>query len=453
MAGKISGADKMNLVNNTLNTVANNSPYLSNAPKVENEETLQAFGKYILQNGDVLNEFTNLIARIFEVRIWNMVWENPLAFVFNDGDWGDSIEEIFVNTAKVFGYDPYGRGEEMWKRVPPDVRTMIHRMNAKFFAKGTIYDANLRKYFLSYDKFYDFFQAQITSLYNAINIALYQSIKYIIARALLSTSAAGVHIEAGANPNEYTKKLKEFTSNLGFLTDKYNAAGVDNYTPLDNLYLLVTPEFDATQSIDVLAYMFQIDQAQLPYKKIVIDSWTDWRWDYIQEVFIDGVEEFTQEEIVALKRLKAVLLDNRGIIAYDMYHSSEVARNKEKLYENYWIHMFATLSFSPFANMIAFVEGDAGAELSAWKNPYGALKIQAGRDNRFYARPAIAHGLFTEQVNVFPEVDGDALIPSPSHPHWYTVSEKRGATATLTYNKPANAREDMENLVIQFEVI
>lgn len=448
-------------VSDLLNTAAGNSTILPDMPKVSNLDSLKKFGEIILNNPDYINEFSNMINRIAEVVVWNRAWRNPLEFLFKDGEYGDSIEEVFVNTAKLMGYDPYGDGADQWKRVPPDVRVAMHVMNVFFYTEQTVYDKGLKRAFISFEGFNSFFQGIITAMYNALSKGLFQAAKYVLARYIIDAGAAGQLIEEGAEPEEYTIAMKTATSPMSFLSSKYNAAGVDSFSTVDDLYLFVTPNFDARQDVEVLAYMFNVELGMMPYRKIVLDDLWNFRYDMLNEIFQGGVEQFTDDEIAKLKSVKAIMADKNLLLLYDMHHSSEVARNKLKLYENYFMHFWGIMTYSPFANCFVFAEGTPDDTVTSWKNPYGKTEITVGRDNRFFAIPATAYGVFTEQESVEPTVSGTGLVAITGHSGWYQAVNTRGATATITYAVPDNGKKEtsegagdgMQPLVINVKVV
>lgn len=440
-------------INATINGAVANSAMFAAAPKVTDLDSLNRFGKFAMQNPDYINEFANLINRIAEVVVWNKAWENPLRFLFKDGEYGDSIEEIFVNTAQIFGYDPYGDGAEQWKRVAPDVRAALHKLNVEFFTEQTVYDRGLKRAFLSYEAFSEFFQGIITSMYNALSKALYEGTMYVLAKYIISTGAAGTIIPYTAEPKEFTVALKSTASKMNFLSTKYNAAGVETFSNVEDMYLLVTPDWDATQEVDVFAYMFQVDRAEVPYRKIVVNSFSDFNYKILDQMFVGGVDRFGNNELEQLKNVKAMLIDRRLLILYDMMHSSEAVRNKRKLYENYYFHFWGTMSYSPFANGYVFATGEPNTELTGWKNPYAQTEITVGRDNMFYVQDATAYGMFTEQQNVEGTVTGEGLIPIPEHPGWYLGANKRGATAQINYEKPAGGSASMQDLTVNITIV
>ena len=97
------------------------------------------------------NEFLSaLVNRIGRVIITSKSYTNPLR-VFKKGilEYGETIEEIFVNIAKAKQFDPSVAEEEVFKREIPDVNAVFHKMNLQNFYKVTVSNEQLRQAFLS----------------------------------------------------------------------------------------------------------------------------------------------------------------------------------------------------------------------------------------------------------------------------------------------------------------
>ena len=60
----------------------------------------------------------------------------------------ETIEEIFVNIAKPFQFDPEVAENTVFKREIPDVRSAFHIMNYQKYYKATIQNDQLRQAFL-----------------------------------------------------------------------------------------------------------------------------------------------------------------------------------------------------------------------------------------------------------------------------------------------------------------
>lgn len=74
----------------------------------DNTEALHAIGEYVMQYEAMQNAYlTALVNRIGMTIITSKMWDNPWS-VFKKGrlEFGETVEEIFVNLAKPHSFDP-----------------------------------------------------------------------------------------------------------------------------------------------------------------------------------------------------------------------------------------------------------------------------------------------------------------------------------------------------------
>lgn len=397
--------------------------------------TPNEFGNLLQIDPNWINAFGNAYMKIAFTVISNGVWRNPLEFLFKKQEFGFAIEELFINLSKPFRYDPWGKGEEQWQRVMPDVRRMMHLINIQTFCKKTVYSQGLRSAFTNEAAWMDFRDKLVASITNDLSVALYKACKYVIALYCLETGTVTIQIaNYVADPKSATKALKVSSSKMTFASPNYNPAGVENFAPIANQYLFVTPEFDAEQEVDVLAYMFQIEKGELPQRKILIDDFWNHDYDTLNEMFVGGVPKiFTEDEVNALKQMPAMLVQDNLFFFYNHFEYWDAPWNSQKLYWNYMHHWQGILSYSPFANGVALYTGTPG-NITKLFNPYDSEEITLGRDNLMRALDAHTVGLFAPHEIIKATVSGEGLIPLEDHPGWYQASNKKGDTATLTYS-------------------
>lgn len=381
-----------------------------------------------------LNEFADAYLRISFAVISSRVWENPLDFLVKRQNYGAAIEELFVNLAKPLAYDPWGKGEEQWKRVMPDVRNMLHVVNVKFFGKKTVYDEGLRTAFTSESEWSRFRADLVASVTDTLNVSIYSGIKYMIALYLVETGSVNLPIaDYTLSPKDAVEKLKVASDKMTFKSRNYNPAGVYNHVAKDNQYIFVTPEFDAKMDVNVYAYMFGPAYGQLPQRKIMIDSFADHDYSVLNNIYEGGVPKvFMDDEIQYLRHVPALLVDKDFLFIYNLFDRWESPWNGEKLYWNYMHHWQGTMSYSPFACGVALYTGDESTPTSI-ANPYSKTNINIGRDNMFNVIPAIVKGIGAQNVLVDGVVAGDGLIAESNNPGWYHASNKAGDKATITY--------------------
>lgn len=155
-----------------LNTIRANasSTYQERIPEAT-KNNISKVGSAILNYEPARNEFLNaLMNRIGYVIVTNKLAKNPLR-MFKKGmlDFGDTVEEIFVDIAKAQHYDPKVAETEVFKRVKPNVGALFHKMNRQDFYKVTISNDQLQTAFLSNNGITDLIARITDSLYSGDN--------------------------------------------------------------------------------------------------------------------------------------------------------------------------------------------------------------------------------------------------------------------------------------------
>lgn len=408
----------------------------TNVPYIDGDLTdscLRAFGESIKNNDLFLTKFGGLMIRIASRKIVSKFYENPLEFLFEEQDYGIGIEEVFINITKPMKYDPFGEGEEVWKRNIPDIRSVLHIINIKTLWEQTIYTYELLKAFNSLASWDDFKSKLISNILSSMNAGLYKAVKYLIALYMVETGVVFRSIgNYNANPKEATVQLQEISDDFTFLKRGYNPAGVENHTPKEDQYLFVTPSFNAKQDVEVLAYMFQIEKGELPMRKILVDDFWNHDYETLDNMFTQRPRRFTEQEIELLKKIPAFICDRGLLFIYRFLTFASQPFNDRKLYWNHYQHFQGTMSYSPFANAVALYEGDA-QEATKIMNPYGVDSIEVGRDNQFYPRTAMSTGFMAVHEPAEVSVTGNGLKPIPHMPGWYQASNDEGNISTITY--------------------
>lgn len=432
-----------------VNSLASAAGISDNVPYVTGSEDFCKFGNALANDFDLRNKFTGTFFRIAFRVISNTAWENPLNFIFKKMEYGIGVEEVFEEISKPIAYDAFGEGEVIWKRVMPDVRNVMHVLNIATFIKKTIYPNQLKQSFNSYQSWQDFRNTLIRRMYDSIQYALYQASVYTIALYMIESGTVYASIpDYTTNPQSATKMLYYLADKLRFMSTNYNPFGVTTSTRKEDLYLFVTPEFNATQNVEVYAYMFNIPSEKTVSKVITVDSFASFNYDVLNNMFTGGVPKvFSSDELAILKDIPAFLCDKELLMFYNQDEESSSIYNNEKRYWNNFLHYWGLMSYSPFRQAVALYVGEE-KEPTGIFNPYGSTSIKEGRDNLFYAKKAMTTGAMSIKHEAELTITGDALTSIPNKPGWYQVSNRKGDTATLTY-----AYKDITPLVVTLTVI
>lgn len=351
--------DVLNAIRNNAST--NYKGYIPVATK--DPESLRTIGAIIMDSPSLKNEFLSALAnRIGRVIITSKTYENPWA-KFKKGllEFGETVEEIFVEIAKPFQYDPAVAENTIFKREIPDVRAAFHIMNYQKFYKSTIQDNDIRLAFLSDDGMADLIGKIVDALYTGANYDEFLVMKYMLARHILQGLMKVQQIAqvSSTNMKSIVADIKGTSNDMEFMKTKYNLIGVHNHTPKDSQYLIVNSKFDATMDVEVLASAFNMNKAEFLGHRVLVDSFGDIDSDRLAELFADDPTyvEITDEELEVLDAIPCVLVDENFFMIYDNMEQFTEAYNGEGLYWNYFYHTWKTFSISPFANNTLFVAG------------------------------------------------------------------------------------------------
>ena len=359
-----SSVDVLNAIRN--NATTNYKHYVPIA--TPDAESVREIGAVIMSHPQLQNEFLSaLVNRIGMVILTSKMYENPWA-VFKRGmlEFGESIEEIFVNIAKPYQFDPEVAQSNLFKREIPDVRTAFHIMNYQKYYKATIQNDQLRQAFLSWQGITDLIAKIVDAMYTGANYDEFQTMKYMLAKHIIDGHMYPVTIQTvtADNMKSIVSTIKGVSNNFEFLSTKYNLAGVSNKSDKKDQYLLVDSRFDATMDVEVLASAFNMDKAEFTGRRVLVDSFGSLDIERLNQLFADDptYRELSEVELKALDSIPCVLVDQEWFMIFDNYNNFTEQYNGEGLYWNYWYHVWKTFSISPFANNAIFVTGTPSVE-------------------------------------------------------------------------------------------
>lgn len=349
-----------------LNVIRENASqnYRDYVPKATADaDAIRQIGAVIMDYPNLQNEFLSaLVNRIGRVLITSKMYSNPWS-MFKKGllEFGETIEEIFVNIAKPFQFDQAVAESEVFKREIPDVRAAFHIMNYQKFYKATISNDQLRQAFLSLEGITDLIAKIVDAMYTGANYDEFLTMKYLLARHILDGHMYPVQIPTVSTENMKTivSDIKGISNAMEFLSTEYNLTGVATHTPKSDQYMLINSKFDAVMDVEVLASAFNMEKAEFLGKRVLVDSFGKLDIARLAVLFKDDPTyiEPTSDELTALDKIPAVIVDKDWFMIFDNYQNFTEQYNGQGLYWNYWYHVWKTFSVSPFANNALFVPG------------------------------------------------------------------------------------------------
>ena len=355
-----SSVDILNAIRNSANT--NYRDYVPYA--TPDADSIREIGAIIMDSPQLQNEFLSaLVNRIGMVLLTSKMYSNPLA-MFKRGtmEYGETIEEIFVELAAPFQFDPAVAETEVFKREIPDVKSAFHIMNYQKFYKQTIQNEQLRQAFLSWSGISDLIAKIVDAMYAGASYDEFLTMKYMVAKNIVNGRLFPVTISnpTAANASAIVTKIKDISNRWTFMSSKYNVAGVHTHTPKDEQYLLINSDFDSIMDVNVLATAFNMEKAEFMGHRVLVDSFGDLDMDRLNELFANDptYTEFDADVLEALDAIPAIMIDKTWFMIIDNLYKFTEQYNSQGLYWNYFYHTWKTFSVSPFANNAMFIPGE-----------------------------------------------------------------------------------------------
>ena len=333
--------DVLNAIRNGASTEYKNAIPVA----TKNASTIRQIGAVLLNTPLLYNEFVNgLINRIgLSIFASDQYWDNPLGWV-NKGvlDFGESVEEIFVDIAKPHQYDPAVAEEEWMKREVPDVKAVFHTLNYTKFYKSTIQEADMRKAFINSSGVDRLINEIIGSMYKAARYDLYLATRYLIGINLWNGYVTGIKVPSATTVQGIKQTVavaRAIRSELEYPTRKYNLMKVLNETPVERLRFFISTTLDAVMDVEVLANAFNMEKTEFLGKKQILPPWEDLDVERLDLLFNgeEGYHSFTAAELAELDKISAFIVDEEWFQVYDWYIESHTSPyNGEGLYYNNW---------------------------------------------------------------------------------------------------------------------
>lgn len=347
-----------------LNTIRDNASlaYQNQVPEVQTAVDIPRVGEVLYGTPAMANEFINaLVNRIAIVRVQSATFNNPYERLKKGMiDYGETVEDIFVGITKAFTFSQEKAESRELKQYKPNIKSAFHTMNWKVLYPVSISQEQLKTAFLSNDGVTNLIADIVNQVYTAANYDEFLLFKYLIIKSVTSGQLKPIAVD-GADMHNYAKAFRGKSNLLPFMSTDYNAAGVLNTTPKDRQVIFMDAQFNADFDVDVLASAFNMDKADFMGSLFLIDDFTSFdndRFDVIRAES-DGIEEVTADELALMANVKALLMDENWFQVYDNLAQFTEKFISSGLRWNYFYHTWKTISTSPFANAIVFVDDSA----------------------------------------------------------------------------------------------
>ena len=352
------------------------------------------FSQYPTMKNEFLSALTNKIARTL---FYSKVFDNPLKALHKGMlPYGYSLEQIFVNMAESKGFWQHWDGSEddvkdLIGKQKPDIKLLYIERNFAYKYKTTISDQQLRTAFHDQNGLSRLVEQVVSSVYSKAYFDEFNDMKRILSahakamylgydsstgnaseKALTNTVLPGGKNESIMVVGEYTsqeekgkaisKAIRTIAGKMAFPSDKYNSAGVNQWSERQQLIYITTPEEQAELDVEVLANAFHMDKADVNVRVIVVDELPS---EFnVESAKATKVAEYGTVLSCALTatrdnrtcKCRGILMDSEFIQAYDTLIESRTFDNGEGLYTNYFFHKQGIMSTCYFGQIVYLVD-------------------------------------------------------------------------------------------------
>ena len=277
-------------------------------------------------------------------------------------EFGESIENVFVEIVKAMDFSAEKAESRELKRYLPKVHSVFHIKNWDVLYPITIEDEQLKKAFLTVDGVSDMIARIIDSVYTGAAYDEYLLFKYMVIKAAAAGQMYFQTFDTTGDFDEAAIEFRAMSNKLRFMSNLYNEAGVPNTTPIERQVIFMDADFNARFDVKTLAEAFNMEKADFIASRLyLIDSFTSFDNERLAAIVDEStqIEPVTEAELTLMTNVKAMLFDEEWFQVYD---------NLDKMTEkyvaagdrwNYFYHVQKTVSHSPYANAVCFVESES----------------------------------------------------------------------------------------------
>lgn len=324
---------------------------------------LSVLNDYPTMKNEFISALTN---RVVKTLVFNKNYENKLKR-FHKGmlEFGASIEQMFVKQAEVKNFNEHFTGSDsvegdLIKKAESKVYVNYASKNYEYKAKVSISEQQLKTAFHSNEGLSALIGELVASATKALEHREYLDMKNILINypeakdfkgvALTAKTVGGTQIThtnipvvscGSSEPKAVLKTLRKLADDVTFLSNKYNASGVETSCEASDLVFITNSETRASLDVDALAHVFNLDKAEAKFSTIVIDE------------LPQGKES---SAVASGKKCLGFLVDKDFIQAWDIIRDSGSFYNPEQMITNQFHNRHGIMASTFFVNAIVLTD-------------------------------------------------------------------------------------------------
>lgn len=378
-----------------LSYVINSDPLLSAEIDLPVQgQSISEIGKIIINNERYKNAFINTINLIGLTVIKRNGWDNPWKFTERGVlRYGQTVREMILDLVEARDYNTdFSTKTQFLQTYVPDVYQYLHDINFQKYYATTTSDMQLAMAFEGEDGLFDFIDKAISMLWESLSYDRYIINKYMLCRRILDGTVTPVYMSSYANMTnrERVAAMKAVSNKMSFRSPNYNPAGIRKATAFEDQILIMSTEFEADFTTDVLATSFFKDEADYRARLVLVDGFDNHDDARLSEVLGAAYDDFSQTELGYLATIPAVLVSREWFMDYVYAMDADSAEyrtteffNPVTLENNHFLHFWGIFSTSPFENAAVFTS-QATAVTSVTVTPSSA-SVAHGTDIKLSA--------------------------------------------------------------------
>lgn len=292
-------------------------------------------------NNDLFNQFSGLLNGLMGTYVESKLFENPLRVLKKPAaQWGNTERHVAVKYLQAHSYKV--DDETLLKLEKPEFVEWFYSVSEPRRYEFSWSRYELMRVFAEPDGYgFDaLLSATLTQMYSSDN---YDEMNLMIQTFAEADARMGglyrENLSAAptdlATSKELLTKVRAIAGRMKFPTMNYNHIQVPVFESGDTLVFWVTPEVDAVLDVQALAELFNVDRAEVRYRKIIIPEFP-------------------------IPNVYAALTSEDFIYARDVWYGVEPAfYNPANLTYKYYLHHAQIIGCNPAANCVLFTTGTA----------------------------------------------------------------------------------------------
>lgn len=287
-------------------------------------------------NNDLFNQFSGLLNGLMGTYVESKLFENPLRVLKKPAaQWGNTERHVAVKYLQAHSYKV--DDETLLKLEKPEFVEWFYSVSEPRRYEFSWSRYELMRVFAEPDGYgFDaLLSATLTQMYSSDN---YDEMNLMIQTFAEADARMGglyrENLSAAptdlATSKELLTKVRAIAGRMKFPTMNYNHIPVPVFESGDTLVFWVTPEVDAVLDVQALAELFNVERAEVRYRKIIIPEFP-------------------------IPNVYAALTSEDFIYARDVWYGVEPAfYNPANLTYKYYLHHAQMIGCNPAANCVLF---------------------------------------------------------------------------------------------------